>query len=35
MKENFCLLKYAHTQEMATDWWWHSANDIEDEGERK
>merc|ERR1711990_152250 len=30
--ENFCLLEYAHTEELPVDWYWHSANDILSEG---
>merc|ERR1712183_123686 len=32
MEENYCLLSYAHSQGMKTDWWWHSGNDIQSEG---
>merc|ERR1712037_220965 len=32
LAENFCLLKYAHAEGLAADWYWHSANDLMAEG---
>merc|ERR1719147_253829 len=32
MAENYCLLDYAQSQEMKVDYWWHSGNDLENEG---
>eukprot|EP00092_Neocalanus_flemingeri_P072184 GFUD01088813.1.p1 GENE.GFUD01088813.1~~GFUD01088813.1.p1 ORF type:complete len:154 (+),score=23.23 GFUD01088813.1:82-543(+) len=32
MEKNFCLLEYAHIQEITVAFWWHSGNDLDSEG---
>merc|ERR1712098_830711 len=32
MEMNYCILRHAHHKGLAADWYWHSGNDIDDEG---
>merc|ERR1711962_1303045 len=29
---NYCILGYAHSKALPADWYWHSGNDIDNEG---
>merc|ERR1712133_290014 len=32
MELNYCILRHAHSKALPADWYWHSGNDIDDEG---
>merc|ERR1711962_1107649 len=32
MEMNYCILHHAHHKGLPADWYWHSGNDIDDEG---
>merc|ERR1719481_646854 len=32
MEINYCILRHAHHKGLPADWYWHSGNDIDDEG---
>merc|ERR1712041_33263 len=32
MELNYCILRHAHHKGLPVDWYWHSGNDIDDEG---
>merc|ERR1711962_747366 len=32
MEINYCILRHAHSKALPADWYWHSGNDIDEEG---
>merc|ERR1712112_83708 len=32
MEMNYCILRHAHSKALPSDWYWHSGNDIDEEG---
>merc|ERR1711962_812899 len=32
MEMNYCILRHAHSKALPADWYWHSGNDIDEEG---